>query len=303
MKLVARFALALVVVAVLVAGGGAGLASANALPGDTLYGVKTTLQDLRLALTADAGARTQLEAQIQVQRMNEVRLALQHGRRGQVRFWGELTAFNDMEWTVGELTISLQEETRITGEPYLGAIVHVLGVVQEGGEIAALRLIVAPQRVATLLPTVAGTLTAMPTFGLPTGRPGDWPLPTGTFPPRPTRTPFQAAFPTQWPFPTEWPGGQPTGAPQRPTGRPAHDIPPRIATRVATLVATYAPTQIPPTEHWPTLVPTRRPTRTPSWSPTERPPTETWPTLIATHRPTTWPQPPNATPQPPRQRP
>ena len=52
MKLIARLALATFVVAVLIVGGGVTAASAQALPGDTLYPVKLTIDDLRLSLTA-----------------------------------------------------------------------------------------------------------------------------------------------------------------------------------------------------------------------------------------------------------
>ena len=264
MKLVRRFALALVVVALLAGGAGAGAVSAQAQPGDALYPLKTALQDARLLMTTDQAARRELDQRIQAERLAEVREAMQAGRSAVVHFGGLLSAFDDGQWTVGDLTVYLDAETEIRGTPEIGAVVRVIGLIQADATILARRLIVHPA--AQAIPAGVLTRTAMPTStgmpeGLPTARPTRTPLPTlpavGT--PLPVRTALSTLRPDRTPVRT------PAWTP--PAGRTPR-ITPQLTPRITpnpTKIATRLPTGIP--TDWPTAWPTYLPTYLPTLRP------------------------------------
>ncbi len=57
-----------------------GAAAQSAIPGDALYPVKTTIEQSRLSLAADAGERAQLKMQFAEQRLGEIEALIQEGR-------------------------------------------------------------------------------------------------------------------------------------------------------------------------------------------------------------------------------
>jgi hypothetical protein len=175
MKLVARFAIALVIVIGLIIGGGiTTTASASALPGDTLYPVKLSLEQINLLFANDSQVRQQLELQYQDARQQEVQSLLQLGRQTRVHFVGVLSAVNPDSWTIGGLPVRLDGGTQIVGAATLGSIVNVEGETQADGSILAHALTVqgqvnhpmdpttSPSRVPTHEPTHPST--SMPTM-------------------------------------------------------------------------------------------------------------------------------------------
>jgi hypothetical protein len=146
MKLVARFAIALVLVIGLIVGGGiTTTASASALPGDTLYPVKLSLEQINLLFANDPHVRQQLELQYQDARQQEVQSLLQLGRQAGVHFVGVLSAVNPDSWTIGGLPVNLDGRTQIVGAATLGSIVNVEGETQADGSILAHTLTVQGQ--------------------------------------------------------------------------------------------------------------------------------------------------------------
>ena len=142
MKLITRFAVAMIVAVIFISAGGTAIASAQAIPGDTLYPVKTLLEGVKLTLTLDDDSRQQLEERLQETRREEILAVLQAGRIADVHYWGELTAINENSWEVGGLIINLDADTQITGEPVLGSYVVVKATTQEDGTILAYVLMV-----------------------------------------------------------------------------------------------------------------------------------------------------------------
>ncbi|MFQ6058528.1 MAG: DUF5667 domain-containing protein [Anaerolineae bacterium] len=191
--------LALVILLFVALGGGAAVAAVNSLPGDPLYPVKLATERARLALTLDPGARTALQAQFAQERREEAWTVVALGRRTQVRFQGTLEAFDARRWTVGGLTLLIEPDTMVEGQPSLGATVVVEALSPGDGTLRARHLTVrAPEG-----PGEALTATAHPTETR-----------------RPTRTPYPTH--TRTPYPTETHEPQPTHSPMRPraTERP-----------------------------------------------------------------------------------
>jgi hypothetical protein len=221
MKLVTRLALATFVVAVLIVGGGVTAASANALPGDALYPVKLTVDDLRLSLTGDPAARAQLEQQLQAARQQEVQAVLQQRRATDVHFTGILTAQEQSSWIVGGLRINLDASTQVIGQPTIGAMAEVWASTQPDGTILARRLAVrgapamtptphlSPLPTPTRMPTHEPTHPPMPTHE-PTHDPMPTMMPTVMLTHEPTHEPMPTHEPTHEPMPTHEPTLEPT---------------------------------------------------------------------------------------------
>lgn len=213
MKLIARLALATFVVAVLIVGGGVTAASAQALPGDALYPVKVTIDDLRLSLTGDPAARAQLEQQVQAARQQEVQAVIQQRRTTDVHFAGQLVALEPGSWLVGGLRVNLDAGTHVSGQPTLGMIVEVWASTQPDGTIRAQRLTV---HGATPGVTPAPNLSPLPAPTMmpshePTHEPMWTPMPSHA----PTYQPPQTYEPPQQPMWTPMPP-QPHEPPQQP---------------------------------------------------------------------------------------
>ncbi len=133
-----RFALAglTALLAVFLGGGGLLVASAAALPGDALYGLKRTAEDLRLRLVPPS-ARAGLEEQFNDRRTGEIRALFSLGRVTPVTFEGFLTSQTGDLWVVGDIPIHLGSETEVEGAIALGRIVEVSGMTEPGGAIRA----------------------------------------------------------------------------------------------------------------------------------------------------------------------
>lgn len=232
-----RLAPALAAVAlVILVGGWATMASAHSLPGDPLYPVKLTSEQARLALTFDPAVRTELAARYAEERRQEARVVAALGRRVSVRFQGVLEHFDAESWTVGGLTVALDEQTRGEGVPVLGATVAVRAWSPGDGTLRARHLrVLPPAPPAGATPTSSPTQTPRPTSTLrpvatpippdPTPSPTGSPSPTHTSRPTSTRGPTATRIPpgpTPSPTPTG-PGHEPTHGPMMPspTGTPA----------------------------------------------------------------------------------
>jgi hypothetical protein len=264
-------------------------ASATSLPGDTLYPVKRASEQVRLLLTFDQAAQQALQTQLGQERLDETQAVLEQGRQARVEFGGRLQAMTAASWLVGDIEVLLTPETRIDGEPVLGAWVRVRARATAEGELRALHLQIVTRRQPP--PAAPASATSAP-----------------------TRWPTASPSATLWPTPTRTPSPTYTAVPPRPTRPAASSTPPQeperpTATRFAptrTPRATATPWRTPPP---PPLV-TPRPTRTPRpplpsatpWTPphvTPTPPhvTPTPPRVTPTTRPTL-PRPPRPTPTP-----
>ena len=108
-------------------------ASQSALPGDTLYGAKRTIEDFRLSLTTDTVLYDTLGSQFENERISEIEALLNSGRDiDDLIFSGELSIQEDGSWIIAGLPIELTEETIISGHPETGHRVQVIANLRDG---------------------------------------------------------------------------------------------------------------------------------------------------------------------------
>lgn len=134
-------------------------ASARALPGEPLYPVKRTWEEVRLAATLNDPARLQLQEQIQDLRLDEVREMTQKGKTGTVEFSGQVEAIHGDDWLVSGIRVKMAADTLVEGDPALGLNVTVRARVHNGGELTALQV---RMRNADTIPAPAPAATATP---------------------------------------------------------------------------------------------------------------------------------------------
>ena len=134
------FAAVLIVAFLVLAGGGLVTASADALPGDALYGVKRTAERLRLDLTFDAGQQTALEDEFHQRRIQETEALLSGGRVEQVEFSGVVSGQTADGWTVSGIRVIVSAQTEMEGEIRIGSLVEVRGLTQADDSVLAQRI-------------------------------------------------------------------------------------------------------------------------------------------------------------------
>lgn len=131
-----------VVVALFVSGTGLVRAAADTLPGDNLYPVKRTWEDLSLFLTFDSQLRETLEVERENERVYELQKLLAEGRSAEVDFSGWVTRQNGNEWVVSPgITVVLSDQTEVQDGPIVvNNAVRVRGWTQENGIVLAERV-------------------------------------------------------------------------------------------------------------------------------------------------------------------
>jgi hypothetical protein len=128
-------------VLLVVTGSGLALAASSySLPGEALYPMKLARQELQVTLTFDKTSQASLERRIEVQRREEVGLALAAANRGEVHFGGTLEDVQAGIWNISGLMIQLDERTSVVAEPDLGAHVRVRGRLPGDGSLRALEI-------------------------------------------------------------------------------------------------------------------------------------------------------------------
>ena len=136
-----RLAVTLAVVMVLfVSGTGLVGASANTLPGDNLYPVKRTWEDVLVFFAFDPQQREVLEFEHENERLEELTELLAEGRSEQVGFSGYVTRQAGTEWRVSGITVSISSQTVLLQPVTLGDAVQVDGVTQMDGTVLAERV-------------------------------------------------------------------------------------------------------------------------------------------------------------------
>lgn len=150
-----RALVTLMVVAMLfVSGTGLVRASSTTLPGDNLYPVKRTWEDLLLLFTFDADKREVLELEHENERLEELHELFTEGRSAEVDFAGYVTRQSGDEWLVSDITVFVLPGTVMPGRQVLvGAAVRVHGRIQNGG-VAATQINLLPS--GYKLPEVKG---------------------------------------------------------------------------------------------------------------------------------------------------
>ncbi len=201
-RLAAGFMAAMLVAGVL--GTGAVAASGSALPGDPLYSLKRTVENVRLSTAGSPAQRQELQREFEQRRRAETGELLDAGRPGEVDFTGTIEAIQPDAWIVSSLVVQLDAHTQITGTPQVDRVAEVRGATGPRG-LRASSISIESAEEPGITPTPEATETPQAT---------ETPEPTETSVPRPTVTPQPTTTrpPTARPRPTAT--AEPTATPQ-----------------------------------------------------------------------------------------
>ncbi len=141
-----RVAVTLVVVAALfVSGTTLVRAASTTLPGDNLYPVKRTWEEVLLLFTFNVQQRDALEVEHENERLHELQELFAEGRSAEVEFAGLVTAQNGNEWVVSGIPVVISAQTEIRDqEIVIGSAVRVKGHTQGNVAVVAERIELLP---------------------------------------------------------------------------------------------------------------------------------------------------------------
>ena len=134
-----RLATALAIALVfLFSGTGLVHASSGALPGDNLYPVKRTWEDVRLLFTINPENREELEIEFEDERLHEVNELLVEGRHETITFQGLVTEQIDDQWMVSRIAVQITPDSKLPLDPVaVGASIIVRGRTNVQGFVEA----------------------------------------------------------------------------------------------------------------------------------------------------------------------
>jgi uncharacterized membrane protein YgcG len=130
-----------VVIALFISGTSLVSAASTTLPGDNLYPVKRTWEDVLLLFTFDTQQRAALEVEQENERLHELEALFAEGRSAEVDFSGMVTSQNGNEWMVAGFTVVISPQTEVRDGPIvIGSAVRVRGWTQSNGIVLAERV-------------------------------------------------------------------------------------------------------------------------------------------------------------------
>ncbi|HEX2992450.1 MAG TPA: DUF5666 domain-containing protein [Anaerolineales bacterium] len=116
-------------------------AATTTLPGDNLYPVKRTWEDILVLFTFNMQARQLLEVEHENERLEELYELFAEGRLAKVDFAGTVTRQNGDLWLVSKVPVVISAGTDLRDDPILpGDAVRVRGVTQADGTVLAERV-------------------------------------------------------------------------------------------------------------------------------------------------------------------
>lgn len=120
-------------------------ASSTTLPGDNLYPVKRTWEDVRILFTFNSQAREALEVEHENERLEELNDLFEEGRSAKVDFAGMVMSQNGDLWQVSKIPVLISVQTELRAQPIkVGDAVRVRGYTQSGGTVMAERVDLLP---------------------------------------------------------------------------------------------------------------------------------------------------------------
>ena len=138
-----RLGMALLLAVILVAGvGGTGLVNASngSLPGDRLYPVKLTWEDIRLKLALSQADRVSLEKSYENERVDEINHLIDSNRSEKIKFFGQVEDVQPDQISVSGIRVVITPETRIEGEILPGVWTRVEGETRAEGVVSAVKI-------------------------------------------------------------------------------------------------------------------------------------------------------------------
>ncbi len=153
-----RLAIGIAAAAVItLTGAGTLLAAARALPGDWLYPIKRTAENLRLDLAVRGRTRESLASEIDEQRRREITILLSLGRTEQVSFEGVVFRQQGDLWLVADVPVRITSQTRGAGGILLGMTVEASGSTEPGGELLAEEITLREYDLAGIVGTISAS--------------------------------------------------------------------------------------------------------------------------------------------------
>ncbi len=143
-------------------GTGLVFASSGSLPGDNLYPVKRSWENVQLALILDPKAKLERENELEHERVNEIHELFSESRKIQVDFQGLVELKQANVWQIAGLRIAIDNEAVLNSKIVPGALVRVIGET-ENGTIQAEQIILIQTPSASQTPTPQKTPTRFPT--------------------------------------------------------------------------------------------------------------------------------------------
>jgi hypothetical protein len=127
-----------VVTALFVSGTSLVRAASTTIPGDNLYPVKRTWEDVLLLFTFNLQQRDALEVEHENERLQELHELFAEGRDEDVDFSGLVTSQNGNEWLITGIPVVISAQTELQGQGIvIGSPVHVEGHTQGDGVVFA----------------------------------------------------------------------------------------------------------------------------------------------------------------------
>ena len=141
-----RVVVTLAVVAILFATGtGLVRAASTTVPGDHLYPVKRTWEDVLLLFTFNLQERHALEVEHENERLHELTELFAEQRSAEVEFAGQVISQNGNAWVVSGIPVVISAQTEIRDqEIVVGSAVRVEGQTQGNGAVSAEKIELLP---------------------------------------------------------------------------------------------------------------------------------------------------------------
>jgi uncharacterized membrane protein YgcG len=134
-----------VIAALFVSSTGLVQAASTTLPGDNLYPVKRTWEDVRVLLTFNTQEREALEVAHENERLDELNDLFIVGRSAKVDFAGTVMSQNGDLWEVAKIPVLISAGTDLGAQTaVVGDAVRVRGFTQSGGTVLAERVDLLP---------------------------------------------------------------------------------------------------------------------------------------------------------------
>lgn len=136
----------LITLLMLVGVGGTGLvrASTVSLPGDQLYPVKLTLENLLLKIAVSQNEREVLNDRFERERVEEVEDLFASNRSEDVKFYGQVNGIFPDQIVVSGILVVITPQTRVDGQLSLNVWVRVEGETTPEGRVVAEKISVEP---------------------------------------------------------------------------------------------------------------------------------------------------------------
>jgi Domain of unknown function (DUF5667)/Domain of unknown function (DUF5666) len=129
-----------VIIILVMSSNGILIASAHAIPGDTLYPLKRSVESTRLQLAYNPIQKQELEHSYEELRLDETKTLISHQRVESVEFYGQVSSQSKNEWLIAGIRVVITPQTRIDAGIAVGDLVEVDGATNAAGGVDAVHL-------------------------------------------------------------------------------------------------------------------------------------------------------------------